>query len=66
MSREQGYLACLGCSFTSKHSHVVKEHIESKHIKGPGYACPVCQRIVPTRKALKVHIYRSKHYSNEF
>ena len=29
MSREQGYLACLGCTFTSKHSHVVKEHIES-------------------------------------
>jgi len=57
-----GFHTCLGCHFQSKHKNVVKEHIESRHITSPGFSCTVCHRVSPTRKALKVHIYRSKHY----
>ena len=34
------------------------EHIESKHVKGPGYMCEECNIVCPTRKALRCHIGR--------
>ena len=59
---EAGNWRCSGCDYFSKSSTSVSEHIESKHVYGPGFACHICQHVCPTRKALKMHIFRGKHY----
>ena len=59
---EAGTWRCSSCDYCSKSSTSVSEHIESKHIQGPGFACDICQHVCPTRKALKMHIFRGKHY----
>jgi len=61
---EVGMYCCACCHFVSSHRQVVQNHVESKHMPTPGYPCAVCNHMSPTRKALKMHIYRSKHYSN--
>ena len=59
---EAGNWRCSGCDYFSKSSTSVSEHVESKHLLGPGFACNICQHVCPTRKALKMHIFRGKHY----
>ena len=53
-----GHWACTDCEFTSKNKSNVFEHIEGKHIQGPGYICPECEKICPTKKALRHHLAR--------
>jgi len=54
---------CCNCDYGSKSSTSVKEHVESRHISHIGFSCPVCQHTCPTRKALKMHLHRGKHYT---
>lgn len=59
---EEGKWACNGCEYSSHASTSVKEHIESKHVEAQKYPCNTCGHVCPTRKALKMHIFRNKHY----
>ena len=53
---------CTSCDYSSKYKPSVREHIESKHIESQSYPCNVCGYVCPTRKALKMHIFRNKHF----
>lgn len=57
---ENGVWFCLHCSFSSKHRHHVKNHVEARHIDSGGFICPECSTVCPTRKALAMHNSR-KH-----
>ncbi|XP_023319955.1 protein tramtrack, beta isoform isoform X24 [Eurytemora carolleeae] len=57
-----GIYCCQKCDYQTQHQPVMKDHIEAKHVSGPGIVCQICFRVCPTRKAMKMHIYRSKHY----
>jgi len=61
--RMDGFWVCSSCEYSSKSSSSVREHVESKHISSDGYPCAVCGHVCPTRKALKMHIFRSKHFA---
>ena len=61
---DDGSWACSSCSYVSKRITSVKEHVESKHIAPQQYICHVCNYSCPTRKALKMHIFRNKHWTN--
>jgi hypothetical protein len=58
MWKVEGIWACTECSYQSKKNSNVYEHIESKHVQGPGYMCNECNKVCPTRKALRCHIGR--------
>ena len=60
---ENGKWICNNCDYISYSSSSVREHIESKHIESQKYPCYICGHVCPTRKALKMHIFRNKHYS---
>ena len=60
---ENGKWVCNNCSYISYSSTSVREHVESKHIESQNYPCNICGHVCPTRKALKMHIFRNKHYS---
>jgi hypothetical protein len=34
-------------------------HVEQRHVKSPGYACPLCHVHVPTYQALHKHTSRN-------
>eukprot|EP00088_Acartia_fossae_P044666 TRINITY_DN4755_c0_g1_i1.p1 TRINITY_DN4755_c0_g1~~TRINITY_DN4755_c0_g1_i1.p1 ORF type:complete len:344 (+),score=67.56 TRINITY_DN4755_c0_g1_i1:199-1230(+) len=56
-----GMHRCTRCEYSTPHLAVMKDHVEARHTTGPGFMCEFCLRICPTRKALKMHIYRAKH-----
>ena len=58
MLKAEGSWVCTVCDYTSKKNYNMYEHIESKHVKGPGYMCEECNIVCPTRKALRCHIGR--------
>lgn len=60
---ENGKWVCNNCDYISYSSTSVREHVESKHIESQNYPCNICGHVCPTRKALKMHIFRNKHYS---
>jgi len=60
---DNGKWVCNNCNYISYSSTSVREHVESKHIESQNYPCNICGHICPTRKALKMHIFRNKHYS---
>ena len=60
-SAESGVYCCTKCTYETPHQAVMKDHVEAKHTQGPGLVCRTCFRICPTRKALKMHLYRAKH-----
>ena len=60
---ENGKWVCNNCNYISYSSTSVREHVESRHIESQNYPCNICGHICPTRKALKMHIFRNKHYS---
>jgi hypothetical protein len=45
---------CSDCEYAYKVKASVKIHIESKHIDTGGITCQDCEKLVPTRNALKV------------
>ena len=55
---DDGKWACCECDYSSKKNSNVYEHIEAKHIQGPGYFCQECEKTCPTRKALRHHLAR--------
>jgi Pyruvate/2-oxoacid:ferredoxin oxidoreductase delta subunit len=57
----RGVFGCSACAYKSTNQTVMREHIESRHVLTPGFACPHCAHVCPTRKALKMHIFRAKH-----
>ena len=58
MWKGEGQWACTDCDYTSKKKDHVYEHIEAKHVQGPGYMCQQCDKVCPTRKALRHHLGR--------
>ena len=53
---EDGSFVCNLCGYTcGKHKQRMQYHFESKHTQSPGYQCPSCQKICPTKNALTVH-----------
>ena len=61
---DDGSWVCSSCSYGSRSITSVKEHVESKHLAPQQYLCSVCNYSCPTRKALKMHIFRNKHWNN--
>eukprot|EP00088_Acartia_fossae_P044670 TRINITY_DN4755_c0_g1_i5.p1 TRINITY_DN4755_c0_g1~~TRINITY_DN4755_c0_g1_i5.p1 ORF type:complete len:366 (+),score=82.18 TRINITY_DN4755_c0_g1_i5:199-1296(+) len=53
-----GMFLCTDCSYTSRWENCVKIHVESKHVYTGGFKCAHCDKICPTRNALKVHNQR--------
>ena len=53
-----GSFQCCECNYASTNSRNVINHIESKHVTTTGVQCDVCQKICPTREALRKHISR--------
>ena len=53
-----GGYRCRHCSFTSDRSYNVKSHVEARHVVTGGLSCHLCQTVCPTRKALKMHVFR--------
>ena len=49
---------CKQCDYTNKLRFTVKAHVET-HISGQSHQCPNCDRVCPTRNALRVHILRN-------
>jgi hypothetical protein len=58
---EAGGYSCSSCAYQSINQTVMREHVESRHVLTPGFPCPHCHHVCPTRKALKMHIFRAKH-----
>ena len=55
---------CLDCSYSSQHKTTLARHIESNHVKGPGFNCEYCGKFCPTSNSLQVHI--SKNHRGQF
>ena len=56
MMRKLGTLwECIMCGKSSKYKNDITRHIESKHISSPGIKCDNCDKISPTREALRQH-----------
>ena len=50
--------ACTDCDHSSKNKHHVLEHIEAKHVVSAGYHCIACDKMCPTKNALRKHNFR--------
>jgi len=50
---------CLDCSYQSAQRRNVFNHIESKHVEHGGAVCYVCNKLCPTREALRKHFSRT-------
>ena len=46
---------CIVCGKSSKYKNDITRHIESKHISSPGIKCDNCDKVSPTREALRQH-----------
>jgi Pyruvate/2-oxoacid:ferredoxin oxidoreductase delta subunit len=55
---ETGGYRCLHCSFSSDRSYNVKSHVEARHVTTGGLPCQLCGTVCPTRKALRMHVFR--------
>ena len=49
---------CTDCIYQTKMKCNLEKHIEAKHIT-PGVACQFCNKIFPTRHALRIHLSRN-------
>jgi len=49
---------CTDCDYETKMKCNLEKHIEAKHIS-PGVACQFCNKICPTRHALRMHLSRN-------
>jgi len=58
---ESGHWCCYSCDYVNPIKSTVRAHIEAKHISSSGFQCLTCNRICPTRHALKMHRLRNKH-----
>ena len=56
-----GYKCKRGLIYTSKNNIHMKEHIESKHVKGLAFNCDMCEYIGKTRNTVRQH--KSKVHS---
>ena len=50
---------CLDCDYASKRKENLQSHIESRHVIQPGIVCLLCNKILPTRQAFRMHKTRS-------
>ena len=56
MMRKLGAMwECIVCGKSSKYKSDIRRHIESMHITSPGFNCDFCDKISPTREALRQH-----------
>lgn len=56
MMRKLGTMwECIMCGKSSKYKSDIRRHIESMHITSPGFNCDFCDKISPTREALRQH-----------
>ena len=46
---------CIMCGKSSKYKNDITRHIEANHISSPGIKCEICDKISPTREALRQH-----------
>ena len=58
---ESGHWCCFSCDYVNPIKSTVRAHVESKHVSSSGFQCLACNRICPTRHALKMHKLRNKH-----
>ena len=57
--REDGYWSCTLCdNYLNKKKQRAMNHIEAAHLEGVSLPCPLCDRILKSRKALESHKYR--------
>jgi len=53
---------CTECSYSSQSSRNMRNHIESRHVSSFGVQCSLCQKVCPTREALRKHTSRAHKY----
>ena len=58
---DHGY-GCTDCTFMSSGKYVLSNHIESRHVEYGGVMCDLCNKIVKTRQALRMH--KSRDHRN--
>jgi len=59
MSRNpDGTWLCHRCEYHTKQRQGMVNHIESRHVDGPGVPCSFCPRVCPTRHAMQMHLIR--------
>ena len=58
---ETGHWCCYSCDYVNSVKTTVRAHIEAKHVRSSGFQCLTCNRVCPTRHALKMHKLRNKH-----
>ena len=46
---------CTDCDYSTKNNSNLYEHIESRHVSHPGYACDICSKFCSTRNSLRNH-----------
>lgn len=58
---DHGIWYCVSCPYSSPNKAYLRAHIESKHISSEGFQCSTCEKVCPTRHAMKMHLIRHKH-----
>jgi len=53
---------CITCGWETKLRARLWEHVEANHVQTSGYLCPICQKLCPSKNALKVH--KSRNHRN--
>ena len=60
----EGTFMCNLCGYTcGNNKQRMQYHHEAKHTQSPGYQCPSCEKICPTKNALLVHKSRAHRFS---
>ena len=50
-----GGYGCADCTFTTGVKYTMVNHIESRHVRYGGVACPLCGKVSANRQALRMH-----------
>ena len=54
-----GHFQCTICPHTSNQKGNMINHVEAKHIPGPGITCYLCQKHSATRQSYRMHLARN-------
>jgi len=57
----EGLWECSECSYSSRKTTNMRNHIEVKHVHTPGYYCLTCSLLFRTKNSLNVHKSKFKH-----